>query len=53
MVFKSREDYGDQHVEELYHAMRGNSKQKVFFFSKKMNGEELRGYIDEKHYDLV
>ncbi len=46
LVFKCREDYGDDHVKELYHAMRGNSRQKVFFFSRKMGTEEQRGYLD-------
>lgn len=33
--------------------MRGNQKQKVFFFSRKMGAEELRSYLNEKSYDLA
>jgi hypothetical protein len=49
-VFKSREAYGNQNIQDLNDAILERNKQKLFFFTRTYTPEQLRASINEEVY---
>lgn len=49
----SREGYGNEVIGELYKRLLPVERQKVFVFSRRLKGEEIREKINPAYYDLT
>jgi hypothetical protein len=52
-LFKSREDYQNHNIRDLYDALLSHDRQKLFFFTRKMSPVQLRAEVDEKLYEVI